>query len=189
MEKHYKTNPSLKIHNAIMFAAVAHKRQLRKGTKIPYISHPMEVMQILTENGCPEDVIVAGILHDTLEDTNAKAEDIENLFGRKVLDIIKAETENKSETWVERKKHTVEHVKRSSKSVQLVCCADKLANIKSIYADTLKVGDRVFARFSAPNKEYVKWYYTEIVKSLTKINKYKMKQELEFFVKLVFRDK
>ena len=189
MGKHYKTSTCLKLHNAIIFATMAHKGQLRKGTNIPYISHPMEVMQILTANGCSEDVIIAGILHDTLEDTDAKEEDIKNLFGQKILDIIKSETEDKSKTWIERKKHTVEHVKISSKNVQLVCCADKLANIKSIYADALKVGDRVFARFSAPSKDYVKWYYTEIVKSLTKINKYKMKKELEVFVNLVFKEK
>ena len=60
----------MKIHNAIIFASIKHQNQKRKGTNLPYIVHPMEVMQILTENGCSENVIVAGILHDTLEDTD-----------------------------------------------------------------------------------------------------------------------
>lgn len=179
---------SLCIHNAIIFATKAHQYQVRKGTEIPYISHPMEVMQILTENCCSVDVIIAGILHDTLEDTNVSENNIANLFGQKVLNIVKEETEDKSKTWVERKGNTIKHIKNAAKNVQLVCCADKLANIKSIYADKLDVGEKVFERFSAPNKEYVKWYYTEIVKSLTKINEYKMKKELEFFVNLVFGD-
>lgn len=177
---------NLKIHEAIIFATMAHQGQVRKGTTIPYIAHPMEVMQILTESGCSIDVIVAGILHDTLEDTCASEKDIINLFGKSVLSIIKEETEDKSKTWLERKGYTIEHVKNASKAVQLVCCADKLSNIKSIYADKLKIGEQVFERFSAPSKEYVKWYYTEIVKSLTKIKGYSMKKELEFFVNLVF---
>ena len=57
------------IHDAIIFATMKHAGQLRKGTGDPYITHPMEVMQILSENGYCENVIVAGILHDTLEDT------------------------------------------------------------------------------------------------------------------------
>ena len=59
------------IHEAIEFAAVKHKNQVRKGTDTPYIVHPMEVMYILAENGCDETVIAAGLLHDTVEDAGA----------------------------------------------------------------------------------------------------------------------
>ena len=80
---------SLRIHDAIIFAAVKHKDQKRKGTDIPYIVHPMEVMQILTENEVSEDVIIAGILHDTLEDTDTKPQEIETKFGKAVLDTCR----------------------------------------------------------------------------------------------------
>ena len=76
------------IHDAIIFAAKKHQNQKRKGTNLPYIVHPMEVMQILTENGCNENVIVAGILHDTLEDTDTKPEEIEAEFGKDILELV-----------------------------------------------------------------------------------------------------
>jgi (p)ppGpp synthase/HD superfamily hydrolase len=160
--------PNLKIHNAIIYAVKMHEQQKRKGTDIPYIVHPMEVMQILTENQCSEEVIIAGILHDTFEDTVATPYDIEEKFGKNVLAIVAAETEDKSKTWKERKQATIEHLRESEIETQLVCCADKLSNICSIYTDRLEVGDSVFDRFSAPS----------IVDALEKIDGYKMKQEV-----------
>ena len=67
---------SMAIQKAITYAAIKHEGQKRKGTNIPYIIHPMEVMQILTAMDCSQDVIIAGILHDILEDTGTKPEEI-----------------------------------------------------------------------------------------------------------------
>lgn len=175
----------MKIHNAIIFATKAHEGQFRKGTDIPYIVHPMEVMQILTDNHCDETVILAGILHDTLEDTPTTPNDILVNFGQAVLDLVQSESEDKSKTWQERKQTTINHLANASKEVQLVCCADKLSNIKSIYADKLVLGDAVFKRFNAP-KDQVKWYYEGVANALTKLNGYKMKKELDEYVKAVF---
>ena len=88
----------MKIQKAIVFATLAHEGQCRKGTNIPYIVHPMEVMQILTANGCNETVILAGILHDTLEDTQTTPEDILHIFGQEVLDLVLGESEDKSKS-------------------------------------------------------------------------------------------
>lgn len=175
----------MKLHNAIIFATKAHEGQVRKGTDIPYIVHPMEVMQILTENGCDETVILAGILHDTLEDTKTTPEDILQGFGQEVLDLVKSESEDKSKSWKERKQTTIDHLRDASKEIQLVCCADKLSNIKSIYADKLNLGDHVFDRFNAP-KEQIKWYYQGVAEALTKIDGYKMKQDLVDYIHAVF---
>lgn len=101
----------MKIHNAIIFASIKHQNQKRKGTNLPYIVHPMEVMQILTENGCNENVIVAGILHDTLEDTDTTPQEIEKEFGKDILAIVQTESEDKSKTWKERKQHTIDCLK------------------------------------------------------------------------------
>ena len=65
------------IHEAIEFAAVKHKNQVRKGTDTPYIVHPMEVMYILAQNGCDETVVAAGLLHDTLEVPGSTIKEIE----------------------------------------------------------------------------------------------------------------
>lgn len=175
----------MKIHQAIIFAAKAHEGQVRKGTDIPYIVHPMEVMQILTENGCDEIVILAGILHDTLEDTPTTPDDIRRHFGQEVLDLVQNESEDKSKSWQERKQNTIDHLTNASKEVQMVCCADKLSNIKSIFADKQALGDAVFDRFNAP-KDKVQWYYQGVANALTKISDYKMKQELVEYVNKVF---
>ncbi len=175
----------MKIQKAIVFATLAHEGQCRKGTNIPYIVHPMEVMQILTANGCNETVILAGILHDTLEDTQTTPEDILHNFGQDVLDLVLGETEDKSKSWQERKQTFIDHLVDASEEIQLVCCADKLSNIRDIYVDQLLRGDDVFKRFKAP-KEKIRWYFESIANALTKIDGYTMKQQYVALVKAVF---
>jgi (p)ppGpp synthase/HD superfamily hydrolase len=172
-------------HNAIIFAARKHKGQLRKGTDIPYIAHIMEVMQILIENGCGEEIIIAGILHDTLEDTETTPDEIRYNFGKEVLSIVNSETEDKSLDWFERKKITIDHLFTANIATKLVCCADKLSNIRSIYADLQEIGERVWERFNAP-KEKIQWYYEGIISALSAIKDADMYNELKKFVKDVF---
>ncbi|MBO4728385.1 MAG: HD domain-containing protein, partial [Spirochaetaceae bacterium] len=110
-----------KIQEAIIFATLAHEGQKRKGTDIPYIVHPMEVMQILTECHCNDDVIIAGILHDTLEDTKTVPADIEKKFGSAVLKLVQSESEDKSKTWKERKQNTIDELKTASAETRIIC--------------------------------------------------------------------
>ncbi|MDR1219701.1 MAG: HD domain-containing protein [Treponema sp.] len=173
------------IHEAITFAARKHSGQARKGTDIPYIAHPMEVMQILTENSCPETVIIAGVLHDTLEDTDTSPAEIKNLFGDDVLRIVSAESEDKSKTWKERKQATIDHLAEDSFEARLVCCADKLANLRSMASDQALVGEKLWRRFNA-GKEDICWYYGSIVKELSELQDYGMYQELELLAQEVF---
>lgn len=154
-----------KIHDAIIFATIKHQNQKRKGTDIPYIVHPMEVMQILTMLDCQENVIIAGILHDTLEDTDTKPDEIEKLFGGEVLGLVKAESEDKSKTWKERKQATINHLKTASPEAKIICFADKLSNIRSIYTDKEKIGNEIWKRFNA-DKDSIEWYYREILKAV-----------------------
>lgn len=155
----------LRIHSAIIFATLKHRNQKRKGTDIPYIVHPMEVMQILTDMGCSENVIIAGILHDTLEDTDTKPEEIEKEFGKEVLAIVQTESEDKSKTWKERKQHTIDCLKNDSPETKLVCFADKFSNIRSMYADLQEKGAELWERFNAPKSD-IEWYYRSIADAL-----------------------
>lgn len=151
------------IQEAIIFATIKHQNQKRKGTEIPYIVHPMEVMQILTSMNCSDNVIIAGILHDTLEDTDATPEEIRQLFGADVLAIVQTESEDKSKTWKERKQATIDHLEKASVETKLVCFADKLSNIRSMYRDKQKIGADLWKRFNA-SKEDIEWYYREILR-------------------------
>lgn len=152
---------SLNIQKAIVFATKKHSGQNRKGTDIPYIVHPMEVMQILTAMDCSQNVIIAGILHDTLEDTDCTPEEIEKIFGADVCAIVQNESEDKSKTWKERKQQTIDELKGASAESQLVCFADKLSNIRSMYRDKLCIGEKIWERFNA-DKNSILWYYRSI---------------------------
>ena len=147
------------IFKAIEFSTKAHTGLYRKGTKIPYITHPLNVAQILIEYECSESVVTAGILHDTLEDTQATVDVIRDAFGYEVADLVNAVSEpNKSDTWENRKAHTIKHLKTASPEVLMISLADKMDNIKKIREDYEKIGNKVWERFNRP-KEKQKWYY------------------------------
>lgn len=165
------------IHEAIVFAAMKHAKQKRKGTNVPYFTHPAEVMQILTENGCSENAIVAGILHDVIEDTGTQPEEIKEKFGEKILKIVAAESEDKKKSWKERKQTTIDHLPEASLEVKLVCCADKLSNLRSMASDRKVIGEKLWERFKA-GKSDVEWYYRGVAKALPDLAGYKMYGEM-----------
>ena len=154
---------SKRIHNAIMFASKAHKNQTRKGTDIPYIYHPMEVLQILTEMGCDEDVKIAGVLHDTVEDTDVTIEEIRELFGDNVAALVGGHTEDKTKTWAERKAEDIAALQKGSIGLKSIIFADKLSNILNLHDDYLIHGDSVYKKFNA-NKPMQGWYYIQMFK-------------------------
>jgi len=150
------------IFRAIEFAARAHRDHYRKGTRIPYIVHPLNVTKILIEYGCAEEVVVAGILHDTTEDTPVTLGDIRKEFGDKVAVLVEAASEpDKSDTWEHRKSHTIEYLKTAPMDVLTLSCADKLDNVKSIIEDVEKDGEFVWDRFNRP-KDDQEWYYRSL---------------------------
>src|SRR5205814_6539887 len=122
------------INVAIEVAARAHYGQVRKGTDIPYISHPYAVGMMLARTGCPEEIITAGILHDTVEDTNITLEYLREKFGEKVASIVEgcSEPHHGSAPWEARKAHTLEYLRNAPWEVKVVTCADKLHNIGTI---------------------------------------------------------
>ena len=154
------------IDTAIEFAAQAHRHQLRKGTEIPYISHPYGVGMILLEAKCKEEVIIAGLLHDTLEDTDTTEEDIGSMFGEEVLRLVQGASEpDKTDSWERRKKHTLEFLKSADLAIRQVACADKLHNLRSIRRDVEAHGESIWNKFNRGYEDQ-KWYYTSLVESL-----------------------
>ena len=166
------------LHRAILFATKAHKGQTRKGTDLPYISHPFEVAQILTAAGCGTAMIIAGLLHDVLEDTEVTAGEIEKEFGPLVLSLIQANSEDKSRSWEERKQHTINYMaKKASFEELLLACADKLSNLRSIKADYLEYGDAVWSRFNR-GKEQQSWYYSKLIDAFAPLHEFAMYWEI-----------
>lgn len=173
------------ISRAIEFATRMHHGQYRKGTFIPYIVHPMEVMQILKENQADETTIVCGILHDTLEDTVATPEIIEQMFGEEVLSIVNVESEHKELPYRERKAEHMNRVKNGPVKAKMVNCADKLANIKSMYLDYLYIKDELWKRFNG-TKDDIKWYYSLAIECLKEVKNTKMYKDLQYYFNKLF---
>lgn len=151
---------------AIEVAVKAHQNQVRKGTDIPYITHPLAVGILLAKAGCSDEIIIAGILHDTVEDTSITLNDLHDMFGKKVSDIVKGASEpDKSLKWEERKSHTHDFLKAASREVKFVALVDKLNNIRAIASDYVEIGEALWERFNR-GKDAQKWYYQGLVQAL-----------------------
>ena len=136
------------IDKAREFATKAHDGQFRKGTKRPYIVHPIEVGDIVSTMTTDEEVISAAILHDTAE-----------LFSERVAGMVAQESEDKSRTWMERKSATIEHLRTAPQEVQMIALADKLSNMRDIDRDYPIDGEKLWERFRMKDKEIIGWYY------------------------------
>lgn len=150
------------IEEAIEVAAVAHQGQYRKGTDTPYITHPYAVGLILLEAGCTEAVIIAGILHDTVEDTDLTLEFIRERFGADIANIVDGCSENKALRWRARKTERIEALRTASPEVCTVTCADKLHNLRTIISEYDLIGDSVWDRFHGGVEDQA-WYYRSIL--------------------------
>ena len=132
---------------AVEFATLAHEGQLRKLSKQPYIIHPLKVSKILEEAGFNEELVIAGLLHDTVEDTDTTIAQIEKEFGPKVASYVIAHTEDKTKTWEERKQHTLDVVKNGSLEVKALIVADKWDNLQSMTTGHEIMGDKIWTCF------------------------------------------
>jgi len=162
-----------RINHALAFAAKHHDRQVRKGTRLPYLTHPANVAIILTRYGRDEDTVIAGILHNVIEDwvrENYTREMLEqrigDKFGDAVLDTVLAVTQRNVDdegndlSSDERKDDYLERLGGASDSARWVCAADKLHNAGTIVADLKRTIDpgTVWSRFNAGRGGTVRWY-------------------------------
>ncbi len=149
------------------FAIHAHMGQVRKSEPDkPMIIHPISVGQLLEEYGYDDYVVAAGYLHDVVEDTKYTILDIEKEFGNDIANLVMGASEpDKSLSWEERKKHTIEETKKLPLRNKLVICADKINNLEDLMLKFQKSGRRDFSSFKR-GEEQQKWYYTNIYASL-----------------------
>lgn len=186
---------------ALSTAWNAHINQKRKGSSIPYIIHPIEVAVILIENNAEEDIIAAGLLHDTLEDTNVTLDFIKENFGEHVAMLVTAASEpdkigltvkltpeEEKASWKARKTHTIDYLLNAPLEVKLLTCADKLSNIRSMIKDYNNIGNDLWKKFNAGCSEQ-KWYYEGLVLSLNELANYKMYKEFTALVSQLFNSK
>ena len=154
---------------AIAFAVEKHAGVMRKRETLPYILHPLEAAVIVSSMTDDEEVLAAAVLHDTVEDTEVTAADIEREFGARVAALVTAESEDKmrslpaEESWKLRKQATVDHLKTLGRDEKLICLGDKLANIREMSRDHALLGDKLWERFNQKDKREYAWYYKSIL--------------------------
>ncbi len=166
-----------KLLDAVDFASEAHKKQVKKASDIPYISHPLSVGLLLLKYEAKDIEAIAGILHDVIEDTDKTYEDILEAFGKEVADIVLECSEDKNLSWEERKAQHIKHAEHASTSTKRVMAADKLSNLYSIKKDYAIYGENFWHRFQR-GKEKQKWYYSEMAKALEKNTEDKIVKEM-----------
>lgn len=182
------------LDQAIIFATKAHSGATRKGTRVPYIVHPIEAAAIVSAMTDDEEVIAAAVLHDVLEDTDATWEELEEQFGRRIADLVSDESENKrkdlpaAETWKVRKQETVTFLETSaSLDAKMLALADKLSNLRSIYRDVYIIGDKVWERFNQKDKKMHGWMYRAIAEALRELSDHPTWQEYDRLVRAVLK--
>ena len=161
------------INHALAFAAKHHDRQVRKGTKLPYLTHPANVAVILTRYGSSNETVVAGILHDVIEDcvrdgyTREMLEQrIGDKFGPRVLETVLAVTYRRHDddgvelSSEDRKADYLERLSEANEEARWVCAADTVHNASSIVSDLRRTVDpeTVWSRFGGGKAATARWY-------------------------------
>lgn len=182
-----------KFNEAIVFATEAHAGQVRKMANTPYILHPMEVASIIATVTSDEDVMIAGLLHDTVEDCDVDPRIIREKFGPRAAALVQSETEDKlsdrppEATWMERKEESLlmlEHTK--DRDVKILWLADKLSNIRSFYREHKKSGDAMWQRLHQKDPAMQEWYYRTIERCLSDLSDTAAYQEYVALVNGIF---
>lgn len=148
---------------ALALAARAHRDQVRKSTDLPYITHVVHVSVILIRHGFGEDLAIAGLLHDVVEDCDVPLAAIAAEFGDEVARLVDAVSETKaldgSELpWEQRKAEKLAHLRAGGPDVAALKAADALHNARSIAADLRSEGPSVWARFKRGPEQSIAYY-------------------------------
>jgi (p)ppGpp synthase/HD superfamily hydrolase len=152
---------------AFQFAFKMHSGQARKASTIPYIAHLMGVASLVLEAGGDEDLVIAALLHDVVEDCGGAPilARVRKQFGVRVAKVVEGCTDADSypkPPWRERKERYLAHLKDADAETRLVSAADKLNNIRSILTDYRQLGELVWERFNG-GREGTLWYYRALL--------------------------
>jgi (p)ppGpp synthase/HD superfamily hydrolase len=156
-----------RFQRAFLFAAEKHAGQARKTTTVPYIAHLMGVASLALEFGGDEDVAIAALLHDVVEDCGGEPmlKEVRGKFGKRVAHIVDGCTDSYGDPkppWRPRKEDYIRRLKKEDSDTRLVSAADKLNNVRSVVADYRECGESIWARFSG-GREGTLWYYRALL--------------------------
>lgn len=176
-----------RFRQALLFANVKHAGQLRKGTGDPYIAHLMGVTSLVFEAGGDEDMAIAALLHDVVEDCGGMPmlREIRRRFGKRVAHIVAGCTDSYGEPkppWRQRKEEYIDHLHRADADTRLVSAADKLHNARTILTDYRELGESIWERFQG-RRDGTLWYYRALLQEFQRRETNRVVRELERVVK------
>ena len=169
------------------FAAEKHRGQARKASTTPYIAHLMGVASLVLEFGGNEELAIAALLHDVVEDCGGEPmlKEVRRRFGARVAKIVDGCTdtyETPKPPWRERKENYIRHLKSADAGTRLVSAADKLNNVRSIVADYREVGETIWERFNG-GREGTLWYYRTLLDEFQRTKSNRLVREFELTVR------
>jgi (p)ppGpp synthase/HD superfamily hydrolase len=176
-----------RFEQALIFANRQHAGQKKKGTGAPYISHLLSVASLVLEAGGDEDLAIAALLHDVVEDCGGAPmlKQVRRLFGRRVAHVVEGCTDTDEQPkppWRERKQEYLKHLRRADLDIRLVSAADKLHNARSIVADYRVSGESIWERF-AGKRAGTLWYYRALAAEFKRRRPNVIVHELELAVR------
>jgi len=152
-----------RLQRAFRYAANKHEGQTRKQTAVPYLSHLMAVTALVLEAGGDEDMAIAALLHDVVEDCGGmpRLREIQRMFGKRVAKIVEGCTDsfvNPRLEWKIRKGDYLKRLTHKDDETRLVSACDKLHNVRTVISDYRKDGESIWKRFNG-GREGTLWYY------------------------------
>jgi (p)ppGpp synthase/HD superfamily hydrolase len=172
---------------AFHFAAEKHAGQTRKASTTPYLAHLMGVASLVLEFGGDEDLAIAALLHDVVEDCGGAPmlTEVRRRFGSRVAKIVEGCTDSDTDPkppWRERKETYIRHLKHADAETRLVSAADKLNNVRSILSDYREVGESIWDRFNG-GREGTLWYYRALLEEFVRRKPSRLIRELELAIR------
>ena len=122
-------------------------------------------MNILREMNADTELLIAGLLHDVVEDAGVSVDEIRRLFGEDVAELVAGHSEDKTKQWKERKEEDIRATAEGSMRLKMLVMADKVSNLRALYFDFRNLGELVWERFKTPAKMQA-WYYSQIIDAL-----------------------
>jgi GTP pyrophosphokinase len=177
-----KPKLSRSFEQALLFAIRKHAGQTRKGTPIPYIAHLLGVAGLVLEAGGDEDLAIAALLHDVVEDCGGAPmlKEVRRRFGKRVAHVVAGCTDADTypkPPWRARKEKYLKHLRTADSDVRLVSAADKVHNARAILTDYREIGEPIWERFLG-KRQGTLWYYQELAKEFRRRNPTRLGREL-----------
>lgn len=183
------------LDEAITFAVETFAGKQRKGRAMPAILHSLEACTIAATMSEDQEILAAAVLHDIIEDTDVMPAHLESRFGKRVVELVVSETEEKRRdkpaisTWKARKTESINLLRKTNDmGIKIIFLSDKLSNMRSFNNDLKLLGPKLWNHFNQKDPEEHHWYYRSIADATKELEKYSAWQEYDELIKEVFNE-